>query len=204
MGPSCHVHRLRRGLDECSPLRAGSVSHSSIFCTGPSPQPASKTVYHMDEWVTECALGPLLHEPLCPLGGPPPHTHNKKLVARSQSSEEVLSLEARSHVDDDGTLPTSEVWTILLPNLLSANASGYASTVCRLCSCSTFTFPFPWWPDLCGRVGAHRTARAGMVSLKADSARRSFWQAALQAVRAGRERSLRDSWLQPRHQRCSG
>lgn len=27
-------------------------------------------------------------------------------------------------------------------NLLSA-ASGYASTVCRFCSCSTVTFPFP-------------------------------------------------------------
>lgn len=120
---------------------------------------------------------------------PPPHTHNKKLVARSQSAGEVLSLEAWFHVDDDRTLPTSEVWTIVL-NLLSANIPGYASTVCRLCSCSTFTFPFPWWPDLCGQVGAHRTAGAGMVSLRADSTCRSFWQAALQAVSTGRERSL--------------
>lgn len=92
-------------------------------------------------------------------------------------------------MDDDRTLPTSEVWTIVL-NLLSANIPGYASMVCRLCSCSTFTFPFPWWPDLCGQVGAHRTAGAGMVSLRADSACRSFWQAALQAVSTGRERSL--------------
>lgn len=33
-------------------------------------------------------------------------------------------------------------------NLLSAHTSGYASGVCRFCSCSTFTFPFPTWPDL--------------------------------------------------------
>lgn len=79
---------------------------------------------------------------------PPPHTHNKKLVARSQSAGEVLSLEAWSHVDDDGTLPPSEVWTVLLLDPLSASVSGYASAVCRLCSCSTLTFPFPWWPDL--------------------------------------------------------
>lgn len=121
---------------------------------------------------------------------PPPHTHNKKLVARSQSAGEVLSLEAWSHVDDDGTLPPSEVWTALLLDPLLASVSGYASTVCRLCSCSTFTFPLPWWPDLCGQVGAHGTAGAGLVSLGADSARRSFWQAALQAVSAGREHSL--------------
>lgn len=106
--------------------------------------------------------------------------------------ERGLCLEAPSHVDDDDSSQFRAVGSSALkssPNLLSANSSGYASTVCRFCSCSTFTFPFPWWPDLCvggwghtghrGRLGA---LQAGTASLKAGSACRSLWLAARHAV----------------------
>lgn len=62
-------------------------------------------------------------------------------------------LEAPVHADTQA-LPSSrsELQRVLpltsSPNLLSA-ASGYASTVCRFCSCSAVTFPFPGCPDLC-------------------------------------------------------
>lgn len=122
----------------------------------------------------------------------PPHT-TKNLWQDPKVPERWPCLEARSLADDDPFRVRAAGRCVSSSHLLS-DTSGYASTACRFCSGSTVTFPFSWWPDLCGQVGAHRgqlgALRTGMAPRKADSSRRSLWLAALQAVSIRRGRPL--------------
>lgn len=92
-------------------------------------------------------------------------THiTKKLVARSQSAGEVLSLEAWSHVDDDGTLPLRRCgqfcfWIRSRPASLATPPRSAGSAAAH-----TLTFPFPLVAGpVCGQVGARDSwGRAGL------------------------------------------
>lgn len=74
-----------------------------------------------------------------------------------------MAPEVPIHVDTGSSLSRSELQPSS-PNLLSA-ASGYASTVCRFCSCSAVTFPFPGWPDLCVGGGERPEGRGWLGTL---------------------------------------